>query len=72
VTVQNGHITAVTALQMPYEHSRSEYISQQAEPLLRREALQSQSAQIDLLSGATYTSESYAQSLQSALDRAGA
>ena len=70
LTMQSGHITAVTALQMPYEHSRSAYISQQAEPYLRQEALQAQSAQIDLVSGATYTSEGYAQSLQSALDRA--
>jgi len=70
VTLQDGHITSVTAVQMPYEHQRSEYISQQVEPLLRQEALQAQSAQIDLISGATYTSEGYAQSLQSALDRA--
>ena len=72
VTMQNGHIVAVTALQMPFEHSRSQFISQQAEPLLRQEALQAQSARIDLISGATYTSQGYAQSLQSALDRAGA
>ena len=70
VTLQDGHLTGVTALQMPYEHSRSQYISQQAGPLLQQEALQAQSAQIDIVSGATYTSESYAQSLQSALDRA--
>ena len=55
---------------MSYEHSRSQFISQQAGPLLQQEALQAQSAQIDIVSGATYTSESYAQSLQSALDRA--
>jgi uncharacterized protein with FMN-binding domain len=41
-----------------------------AEPLLRQEALRAQSAQIDVLSGATYTSDAYAQSLQSALTRA--
>ncbi len=70
VTIRNGQITDVTALQMPYDHQRSAYISQQAEPYLRQEALQAQSAQIDLISGATYTSESYAQSLQSALDKA--
>ena len=71
VTVQAGRITAISALQMPFEHSRSAFISQQAEPLLRQEALQAQSAQIDIISGATYTSQSYAQSLQSAIDRAG-
>ena len=69
-TLQAGHLTGVTALQMPYDHSRSQFISQQAGPLLQQEALQAQSAQIDIVSGATYTSESYAQSLQSALDRA--
>ena len=51
-------------------HQRSQEISQQAEPILRQEALQAQSAQIDLVSGATFTSESYAQSLQAALDQA--
>jgi uncharacterized protein with FMN-binding domain len=70
VTLQGNTITAVTALQMPFDRERSQYISQQAEPYLRQEALQAQSAQIDLVSGATYTSYSYAQSLQSALDKA--
>jgi uncharacterized protein with FMN-binding domain len=41
------------------------------EPILRSEALQAQSANIDGVSGATYTSTAYAQSLQSALDSAG-
>ena len=57
---------------MPFDHPRSEAISQYVEPLLRSEALQAQSAQIDLVSGATYTSDAYARSLQSALDQAGA
>jgi uncharacterized protein with FMN-binding domain len=70
VTLQGNAITAVTALQMPFDRERSQYISQQAEPYLRQEALQAQSAQINLVSGATYTSDSYAQSLQSALDKA--
>jgi uncharacterized protein with FMN-binding domain len=72
VTLRGRTITAVTALQLPDSHRRSIEISSQAEPLLRQEALQAQSAQIDLLSGATFTSEGYAQSLQSALDKAGA
>ena len=45
-------------------------LSQQAAPLLLQEALQAQSAQINILGGASYTSQSYAQSLQSALDKA--
>jgi uncharacterized protein with FMN-binding domain len=55
---------------MPYQHATSAYISQQAAPLLQQEALQAQSANIQIISGATYTSESYAQSLQSALAKA--
>ena len=46
-------------------------ISRAAAPILREEALQAQSANIDTVSGATYTSEAYAQSLQAALDSAG-
>jgi len=69
VTLVNGQITDVTALQLPNE-GRSAWISQQVEPMLRSEALSVQSAQINLISGATYTSEAYAQSLQGALDQA--
>jgi uncharacterized protein with FMN-binding domain len=71
VMLRGRRIAAVTALQMPFDRMRSQYISQQAEPYLRQETLQAQSAHIDLVSGATFTSESYAQSLQSALDKAG-
>jgi uncharacterized protein with FMN-binding domain len=69
VTLQGNTITDVTALQMPNDRQRSAFISEQAGPYLRQEALQAQSAQIDIVSGATFTSESYAQSLQSALSR---
>jgi uncharacterized protein with FMN-binding domain len=69
VTLVNGQITEVTAIQLPNE-GRSAFISQQVEPMLRSEVLAAQSAQIDLISGATYTSEAYAQSLQGALDQA--
>jgi uncharacterized protein with FMN-binding domain len=70
VTISGGAITDVTALQMPSRDGHSQQIAELAEPILRQEALQAQSARIDLLSGATYTSEAYAESLQSALDRA--
>ena len=70
VVMQGGKITDIQALQMPVDHMRSAEISQYAEPYLRQEALQAQSAQIDIVSGATFTSENYAQSLQSALDQA--
>ncbi len=70
LTLQGSKITAIDLLQMPSDHPRSQYISEQAGPLLQQQTLQAQSAQIDGVSGATYTSESYAQSLQSALDKA--
>lgn len=70
VTIAGGRITDVQALQLPMAHQRSADISQQAGPLLHDEVLQAQSAQIDGVSGATYTSQSYAQSVQSALDQA--
>ncbi|MFL5757362.1 MAG: FMN-binding protein [Chloroflexota bacterium] len=70
VTFTAGRITAVKALKLPYDRRRSAEISQFVEPYLRSEALQAQSAQIDLISGATYTSDSYARSLQSAIDKA--
>ena len=62
--------TDVTALQLPDGDPRSSQISQYAEPYLRQSVLQAQSAAIDMVSGATYTSQAYAQSLQSALDQA--
>lgn len=71
LTYSGNKITAVTALRLPYDRQRSAAISKFAEPYLRQEALKAQSARIDLVSGATYTSESYIQSLQSAIDKAG-
>ncbi len=70
VTLTGGRISDITPLQLPNDRQRSAYISSVAGPILRDEALQAQSAQIDLLSGATYTSEGYAQSIQAVLDRA--
>jgi uncharacterized protein with FMN-binding domain len=70
LTIQGGKVIDVTALQMPVDRSRSAYISQVAAPMLRSEVIQAQSANIDIISGATYTSESYAQSVQAALDQA--
>jgi uncharacterized protein with FMN-binding domain len=70
VVITDGRITDVQAVQLPTDRAESAYISQQAGPLLRQEALQAQSANIDIISGATYTSQSYAQSLESALQQA--
>ena len=71
VTVQGTRIVDVQNVQMPASHQRSAEITQQATPVLRSEVLQAQSARINILSGASYTSQAYAQSVQSALDRAG-
>lgn len=70
VVISNGHITDVQALQLPSDRAQSAYISQVAGPMLRSEVLQAQSANIDVISGATYTSQSYAQSVESALQQA--
>ena len=70
VTISGGRITNIQPLQLPFDRQRSAEISQYAAPLLHDEVLQAQSAQIDSLSGATYTSDAYAQSVQSALDQA--
>ena len=64
-----GKIVDVQALQLPNDRRRSREISQFSAPILHDEALQAQSANIDTVSGATYTSGGYRTSLQSALDR---
>ncbi|MFE2182815.1 FMN-binding protein [Streptomyces sp. NPDC059455] len=71
VTLSNGRITAVKALRTPSDRPRSQQIAADAVPRLTQEALSAQSAHIDAVSGATYTSEGYTRSLQSALDKAG-
>jgi len=71
VVVRGHQIVDVEALELPSDRERSRYINSVAGPDLRQEALQAQSANIDVVSGATYTSESYASSLQAALDQAG-
>jgi uncharacterized protein with FMN-binding domain len=72
VTLQGGRIVDVAALQLPSDRSRSVEISNYAAPQLHDEVLQAQSAKIDVVSGATYTSQGYIRSLQAALDRANA
>jgi len=70
ITVSGGQLQDVVAIQLP-SGRRSGQISNAAAPILREEALQAKSASIDTVSGATYTSDGYAQSLQAALDQAG-
>ncbi len=71
VTLLGHRITDVTALQLPDGNQRDQDIASFAVPELRKEALSAQSAHIDSVSGATYTSQGYITSLQSALDKAG-
>jgi len=70
ITLKSGRLTDVTAVTYPQENPRDQQINAYAVPQLTREALTAQSADIDTVSGATYTSEGYRQSLQSALDSA--
>lgn len=71
ITVSGGKITDVEAVQLPQNDPRSSEISSSVAPTLREEALQAQSAQIDFVSGATYTSTGYQASLASAVGQAG-
>lgn len=69
ITVTNGAITAASAVDYPTSDPRDQQINSYAVPALNQEAVQSGTASIDMISGATYTSEGYIQSLQSALDK---
>ncbi|CAI7980157.1 FMN-binding protein [Frankia sp. Hr75.2] len=71
VALTGSRITDVVAVQLPDRERRDREINDQAVPLLRQEVLDVQSAQIDVVSGASYTSQGYARSVQSALDAAG-
>jgi uncharacterized protein with FMN-binding domain len=70
LTVAGGKITAARVVQQPDGNRRDEEINASAVPTLVQETLDAQSAKIDMVSGATVTSEGYLQSLQSALDQA--
>ena len=68
VTFTGTQITAVTTLQSP-TGGRSDEINSYATPQLAQEVMSSQSANIDTVSGATYTSDAYKRSVQSAIDQ---
>jgi uncharacterized protein with FMN-binding domain len=70
ITVQGGKITNAEAVVYPNGNGRDVEINSYALPVLNQEAVQAQSANIDMVSGATVTSDGYLQSLQSAIDRA--
>lgn len=69
VTVRGTRITDVSVPTLQVAEPTSQQICDQAMPILRAEVLSAQSARIDAVSGATFTSEAYAQSLQAALDQ---
>ncbi len=69
VTISGGHITAVTTPQLRTAEQYSQQLADQVIPMLRKEVLAAQSAHIQAVSGATYTSEAYAASVQAALDQ---
>lgn len=66
--IAGGRIVAADAVALPGSDRRSQEISAAAAPVLDREVLTAQNAQIDGVSGASYTSDSYRRSVQAALD----
>ncbi|MFC8503902.1 FMN-binding protein [Pedococcus sp. NPDC057267] len=70
ITVQGGKITNAEAIVYPNGNGRDAEINSYALPVLNQEVVQAQSANIDMVSGATVTSDGYLQSLQSAIDQA--
>ncbi|WP_026421158.1 FMN-binding protein [Actinokineospora inagensis] len=71
ITVADGKVTAVSVPQQPNGNGRDREINARAVPILVQETLSAQSSDIDMVSGATVTSDGYVQSLQGALDEAG-
>ncbi|MET0861340.1 MAG: FMN-binding protein [Microbacterium sp.] len=72
ITVSGGVIADVQVIDYPHSDRRDQEINQRALPVLVSETTQAQSSQIDMVSGATYTSQGYIASLQSAIDEANA
>lgn len=71
ITVTDGKITAVDVPVYPTENGKDRQINARALPTLVQETISNQGADIDMVSGATVTSDGYLESLQSALDQAG-
>jgi uncharacterized protein with FMN-binding domain len=71
VVASGTHIANVSFVQLTAFDDRSQQINSDAAPILLQETLAAQNSHIDTVSGATYTSDGYEQSLQSALDQAG-
>lgn len=69
-TIQNGKVADVSFLQYPNDRNTSRQINGQAMPILKSEAISSQNANVDIVSGATDSSQAFMQSLDSALAQA--
>ena len=67
VNIKTGKIAAVTFLKYPNTHSTSVYINNQAMPYLQQEVIKAQGTNVNIISGATYTSQAFIQSLNAAL-----
>jgi uncharacterized protein with FMN-binding domain len=70
ISLRGSKIISATAIAYPQESGRDMEINSYAIPILQQDTVTKQSAQVDTVSGATYTSDGYRQSLQSALDAA--
>jgi uncharacterized protein with FMN-binding domain len=70
VSIQGGALKSVQFLQYPNDRRTSRQINDIAMPYLQQEAIQAQSASVDIVSGATLTSQGFEMSLQSALQAA--
>ena len=70
VTISGGKITDIAFLQAPNDNPNSQYINQQADPMLKQEAIQAQSANVNTITGATDSSQAFVQSLAAALNQA--
>lgn len=70
ITVAGGHIVRISATSLPHDNNVSWMRSEYAAAVLGREVIDAQSARVDAVSGATYTSEAYVKSLQAAIDAA--
>ncbi len=69
--VQSGRLIGIKVLRYPNDRMTSIYINRQALPMLRDEVVSAQSANVDIISGATLTSEAFIRSLGGALNKAG-
>jgi uncharacterized protein with FMN-binding domain len=69
-TISNGKISNITFLQYPNDNHTSQYVNSIADPMLAQEAIQAQSAQVNIISGASASSQAFQASLADALSQA--